>query len=158
MVSRFFATGRKPSDINFYRTVKLDWLYFFHFLSYFTKRPSLIGPCLVIDNHSLVSFPSSVTRLGDFRKIFLIKVAQIFGNFLGFFEVCHYIIKKLLWFLLGPVKQNWVKFLSQHLVTLFPSFFSCQSFKCSKIIIYDSGVVLTRKLPTVWLYSRNLRS
>ena len=105
---------------------------------------------------------SSETRLGDFRKFlaanFLIKVAQIFGNFLGFFEVCHYIIKKLLWFLLGPVKQNWVKFSSQHLVTLFPSFFSCQSFKCSKIIIYDSGVVLTRKLPTVWLYSRNLRS
>ena len=38
-----------------------------------------------------------VTRLGDFRKFlavnFLIKVAQIFVNFLGYFEVCHYIIK-----------------------------------------------------------------
>ena len=55
-------------------------------------------------------FPSSVTRLGDFRKFlsanFLIKVVQIFGNFLGYFEVPKTLFnKKLLLLLFGPVLE-----------------------------------------------------
>ena len=52
-----------------------------------------------------IVFKNSVTRLGDFRKFleanYLINVVQIFGKFLGYFEVCHYIINNYFGYFLG---------------------------------------------------------
>ena len=53
---------------------------------------------------------NSVTRVGDFRKFleanFLINVVQIFGKFLGYFEVCHYIINNYFDYFFGPALEN----------------------------------------------------
>ena len=87
------------------------------FRAFFLKRPSLspIPLWRIIANYCLTIkkiLPGSVTRLGHFRKFleanFLVKVAQIFGNFLGYFEVCHCIIKSYFGFFLRKCWKIWV--------------------------------------------------
>ena len=59
---------------------------------------------------------NSVTRLGNFGKFqaanFLITGAQIFGNFLGYFEVCHFILKRNFAYFCGQYLKIWVNFQS----------------------------------------------
>ena len=38
------------------------------------------------------------------------KVAQIFGNFLGYFEVCHFILKSYYGYFCGQYWKIWVNF------------------------------------------------
>ena len=85
--------------------------------SLFLKTTKLIAIPLwrIIANYCLTIkkiLPGSVTRLGHFRKFleanFLVKVAQIFGNFLGYFEVCHCIIKSYFGFFLRKCWKIWV--------------------------------------------------
>ena len=64
----------------------------------------------------------SVTRLANFLKLFatkfLVKLVPIFGNFLAYFKICRFLIKKLIWLTFGHILENLGYFLFQYLVTL----------------------------------------
>ena len=65
---------------------------------------------------------SSVTRLGFFVKItatnLLTKLSIIFGNFWGYFEYRHFLIKIFFGYFWGNFLTELGYFLSKHLVTL----------------------------------------
>ena len=65
---------------------------------------------------------TSVTRLGDFQKLlvinFTLKIAKIFGDFLGYFGKYNFLSEACWGHLLGKVLNYLGFYLFQHLVTL----------------------------------------